>query len=164
MSQPLAPELARLYQETILEHNARPRNLGELPEATHEARLHNPLCGDQVTLRLVVRPAPDGDGDGARITAARFVGDSCALCRASASLLTLRVTADGGLRTAAALALGAALRRAVTPGLAAAAEGDPPLGELAALTGVRDVPSRRRCATLPWEALEQALAPTRPRA
>ncbi|MFO0573650.1 MAG: iron-sulfur cluster assembly scaffold protein [Polyangia bacterium] len=159
MSQPLAPELARLYQETILEHNARPRNLGELPGATHEARLHNPLCGDQVTLRLVVSGEGEGPGEGARITAARFVGDSCALCRASASLLTLRVTADGGLGPAGALALGAALRHAVTPGLAPAAAGEPPLGELQALTGVRDVPSRRRCATLPWEALEQALAP-----
>lgn len=161
MSQPLAPELARLYQETILEHDARPRNLGELPGATHEARLANPLCGDQVTLRLLVR----GEGEGARIAAARFVGDSCALCRASASLLTLRVTADGGLPPSEALAAGAALRHAVMPGPAAPAPEDgPPLGELAALTGVRDVPSRRRCATLPWEALEQALAPAKPRA
>jgi nitrogen fixation NifU-like protein len=158
MSQPpLSPALARLYQDTILEHNARPRNCGELPDATHEASAHNPLCGDQVTLRLRL--------DGERITAARFVGDGCALSRASASLLTLRVAGskegEDGLSREAALSLAAALRRSVSPEYRG--EDDEELGELAALGGVRSVPSRRRCATLPWEALEAALTRDRTR-
>lgn len=149
MSQPpLPPALARLYQETILEHNARPRNSGELSDATHEASLHNPLCGDEVTLRLRL--------DGDRIVAARFAGEGCALSRASASLLTLRVE---GLQREAALELAAALHRSVAPEYAGT--DDPLLGELAALGGVRGVPSRRRCATLPWEALASALAALR---
>jgi nitrogen fixation protein NifU and related proteins len=149
----MTPALSSLYQAVILDHNARPRNLGPLPGHTHEASEHNPLCGDRVTLRLRIE-------DGA-ITAASFEGDGCALSRASASLLTLAVT---GRTPDEALALDGELTRLLSPGPETAetegAAGAGHLGDLTALQGVRDVPARRRCATLPWEALRAALAPT----
>ena len=46
--------LKQLYQEVIVERHKAPRNQGPLPGATHEATAHNPLCGDEVTLRLVM--------------------------------------------------------------------------------------------------------------
>jgi nitrogen fixation protein NifU and related proteins len=139
------PALRDLYQAIILDHNARPRNLGPLPGRTHEARAHNPLCGDTVTLRLAL-----GDG---RIAEARFEGQGCALSRASASLLTLAVT---GKTREEAIALAAELDRLIGADHDHADRAT--LGDLTALEGVRDVPARRRCATLPWEALRSALA------
>jgi nitrogen fixation NifU-like protein len=140
----MTPALRDLYQGIILEHNARPRNFGPLPSATREAQAHNPLCGDRVTLRLQV--------EGGRIAALGFEGDGCALSRASASLLTLALA---GKTPDEAGAIAGELEALVTPG---AAEADRAmLGELTALEGVREVPARRRCATLPWEALREAL-------
>jgi nitrogen fixation NifU-like protein len=142
----LPPELAALYQGVILEHNARPRNVGPLAAPTREARAHNPLCGDTVTLRLRI--------EGGRIMEARFEGESCALCRASASLLTLAVA---GRTAEEAGAISAELHKLLSRGPEHAEADAARLGDLAALQGVRDVPARRRCATLPWEALGAAL-------
>jgi nitrogen fixation NifU-like protein len=142
----LSPELAGLYQLIILNHNARPRNFGPLASPTREARAHNPLCGDTVTLRLRI--------EGGRIAEARFEGESCALCRASASLLTLAVA---GSTAEEAAAIAGELAKLLSRGPEHAEADVARLGDLAALSGVREVPARRRCATLPWEALAAAL-------
>ena len=150
----MTPTLASLYQGIILEHNARPRNCGPLAFCTHEARAHNPLCGDTVALRLRV--------DAGTITAAGFEGDGCALCRASASLLTLAVTGHTPIE---ATALADAIDALVSPTHDPSPEPEEEerrLGDLVALRGVREVPARRRCATLPWEALRAALGPILP--
>lgn len=157
--------LAELYQGVILQHNDSPQNFGPLPDATHHAALHNALCGDQITLRLrLTVPEPPGTPV---IAQACFEGESCAVARASASLMTGMVI---GQSPQQALALGERLRAFLQPGGPAphkTGQTAPPpstddagLGELVALQGVRDVPSRLRCATLPWEALARALQNT----
>ncbi len=133
--------LKALYNELILEHDRRPRNLGPLPSATHEAGEDNPLCGDEITLRLL---APAG-----RIEVARFEGRGCALSRASASLMT---EALAGRRFDEALALARAFEASL------AGEGPAPAPGLEAFAGVRDFPSRATCAALAWRALRAALA------
>ena len=143
----MTPELAGLYQRLILEHNARPRNCGPLPSSTHEASMSNPLCGDTVTLRLRLTEE--------RIVEVAFEGDGCALARASASLLTLALA---GRTKEEATVIAAELFKLLTRGPEHEQADRALLGELAALEGVRDVPARRRCATLPWEALGLALA------
>ena len=45
-------DLRDLYQEVILDHSKKPRNFGPLDHANHEAKGHNPLCGDRVTVFL----------------------------------------------------------------------------------------------------------------
>jgi nitrogen fixation NifU-like protein len=70
-----------LYQEQILDHYKHPRNKGPLPGARMEARDTNPLCGDEVILRMKV----DGSH---RISDVRFEGQGCAISQASASMLT----------------------------------------------------------------------------
>lgn len=74
--------MSRLYTPTVLEHFRHPRNFGSLPDAdgTHEA--FNPLCGDRIRVEVKV--------DEGRVIAARFRGDACAICVATASLLTER--------------------------------------------------------------------------
>lgn len=143
----MSPVLRELYQKRILELNARPLNFGPLPGHTHEALLHNPLCGDTVTLRLRVEDSV--------VREARFEGQGCALSRASASLLSVAVL---GATPAQALALAAELSRFLARGHEQAEVDRARLGELVALEGVREVPSRLRCATLPWEALARCLA------
>src|SRR5918999_4166023 len=73
----------QLYQEVILDHNRKPRNWGTLSDATHQAEGLNPLCGDR--LQLGVKVAGDA------IAAIAFEGESCAICKASASMMTTAV-------------------------------------------------------------------------
>ncbi len=135
-------ELRDLYQEVILDHNRRPRNFGVL-EGAREAVGHNPLCGDRVT--VYVKLDADSVGEIA------FTGSGCAISKASASLMTDAVR---GMPTSEVHTLFAAFQDAVTGRRDVP---DDELGKLAVLTGVRDYPSRVKCATLAWHALEDAL-------
>src|SRR5690606_1055509 len=73
-------DLRELYQEVIFDHNRKPRNFHEMPEADHVADGHNPLCGDRLTVYLRIE-----DG---RIADVSFEGHGCAISTASASLMT----------------------------------------------------------------------------
>ncbi|MGI9261103.1 MAG: Fe-S cluster assembly sulfur transfer protein SufU [Woeseiaceae bacterium] len=137
-------ELQELYRELILDHARSPRHFGKLEDATHQAEGINPLCGDKLKMYFAV----DSDG---LITDARFEGSGCAISVASASLLTDTVI---GLSTDAALGKFAGVVGALT----GSAQADPEdLGKLAALLGVREFPSRVKCATLSWHALNAAI-------
>ena len=139
-------DLDELYQELIVDHGRRPRNVGPLPDASHHACGHNPLCGDKLTLLLRVQ--------GDVVEEARFAGEGCAISTASASLMTQAVK---GLTTAQAEALYHRFHALVTEGVA-----DPEsLGKLAAFAGVRRFPARVKCASLAWHTLEAALHPER---
>jgi len=72
-----------LYRDYILDHYKNPRNYGELPGATHRYHDTNPLCGDEITMFLLV--------DGDRVQDVRFTGRGCAISQASASMLTEEV-------------------------------------------------------------------------
>jgi nitrogen fixation protein NifU and related proteins len=135
--------LRELYQEIILDHYRRPRNFGPLEGATHQAAGHNPLCGDQVKVYL------DLDGGGA-IGRIGFEGAGCAISTASASLMTEAVA---GLPVDDARRLFQRFHDLLTH----KGEPDGELGDLEALAGVRDLPVRIKCATLPWHTLKAAL-------
>src|SRR5690242_16359272 len=72
-----------LYQEVILDHNRKPRNWGQLADASHRAEGLNPLCGDHIWVTLRV--------EAGHIAALAFEGESCAICKASASMMTANV-------------------------------------------------------------------------
>jgi nitrogen fixation NifU-like protein len=76
---------ATLYHPTILERDRQPRCAGPLPEATHQATVDNPLCGDVLTMRLQLEGAT-AEAPGGRVVAAAFEGRGCAVSRAAASL------------------------------------------------------------------------------
>ena len=69
-----------LYLEVILDHYKNPRNKDELDNFTHEAKGHNPLCGDHISIQLIM--------DGEEISDVKFTGSGCAISTASASILT----------------------------------------------------------------------------
>lgn len=141
-----AGELRELYRELILDHARSPRHFGRLEPVTHHASGINPLCGDKLELYLEV--------EGDRIRAASFEGSGCAISVASASLLTETVT---GLTTADASAWSQRLSASLTGTDEAVDGNDEGLGKLRALRGVREFPSRVKCATLAWRALDAAL-------
>jgi nitrogen fixation NifU-like protein len=137
-------DLTELYQSVILDHNRRPRNFGELADASHTADGRNPLCGDQLTVWLRM--------DGDMIAEARFVGSGCAISKASASLMTAAVK---GRSRADAEALFERFHRLVL-GKPAADEGTP-LGQLVVFSTVSRFPVRVKCASLAWHTLKAAL-------
>ena len=116
-----------LYSDVIRDRWRRPRHRGDLPGANAVAEDVNPLCGDRVRLMLAI--APEG-----RITEARFVGDSCAICTASSDVVADLVSGR-------------------TRNEAAALE----VSDLLAVLQAEIRPTRMRCVTLPLSVLAQAL-------
>ena len=135
-------DLRDLYQEVILDHYRHPHNFGPLAGANRHAEGFNPLCGDRLTLHLKVV-------DGV-IEAACFEGEGCAISTASASLMT---DALKGKTEAEAEALFAGFHALLTGETPASTM----LGKLQVLAGVREFPTRIKCATLAWHTLHAAL-------
>jgi nitrogen fixation protein NifU and related proteins len=137
-------DLSDLYQSVILDHNRSPRNSRPMPGADREAEGFNPLCGDR--LRVCLKLAPGGVIDDVS-----FEGVGCAISQASASLMT---TVIKGKSSAEALELFDRFHEMLTGSGPETASG---LGKLAVFSGVREFPSRVKCASLAWHALRSAL-------
>jgi nitrogen fixation NifU-like protein len=146
-----ADELRELYRELILDHARSPRHFGKLADSTHSAEGINPLCGDK--LKMYFRISESG-----LIDDACFEGSGCAISVASASLLTDTVI---GMSTRDALRFFDALVASL--GTDGDSDGDDhtattvDLGKLKALQGVKEFPSRVKCASLAWHALNSAI-------
>ncbi|UCF18357.1 MAG: SUF system NifU family Fe-S cluster assembly protein [Gemmatimonadota bacterium] len=138
-------DLRELYQQVIIEHSRSPRNFKDLEGANHSAEGYNPLCGDQVTVFVVVE-----DGT---IRDISFKGSGCAISKASASLMTAAVK---GMTVAEAEELFGRFREMVTSEHDAEID-EEGLGKLAVFSGVREFPVRVKCATLAWHTLHAAL-------
>ena len=131
-----------MYRDTILDHNQNPRNRGHLDHATKTVGMLNPTCGDQIELELLIVDDKVAD--------IRFAGQGCSISMASASMMTEAVK---GKTVEEALALARDFKGFLT--------GTQPvheLGDLEALQGVSQFPSRVKCATLAHNALEKALS------
>lgn len=138
-------DLQDLYQEVILDHNRRPRNFREMTGANHRAEGFNPLCGDKLTLYV--------DVEGGVIRDVSFVGSGCAISKASASLMTEAIK---GKTIADAEAMFTRFHDMVTSAHDSASDfGD--LGKLSVLIGVREFPTRIKCASLAWHTLKAAV-------
>ncbi len=137
-------DLRDLYQEVVIDHGRHPRNFHSLEHATHNADGYNPLCGDRLTLYIEIR-------DGV-IRDVAFKGSGCAISTASASLMTDHLK---GKTPEQATVVFEHFHRLLTED---DAEPDTEtLGKLAVFAGVREYPSRVKCATLAWHTLQAAL-------
>jgi len=134
---------SELYQSIILDHNRAPRNFRPMPESTRHAEGYNPLCGDQLRVWLKL--------DGDRIADVSFQGSGCAISKASASLMTMVVK---GKTREEAVRIFDSFHRMVT-GQGGPADDLP--AKLAVFAGVREFPTRVKCASLSWHALKAAL-------
>jgi nitrogen fixation protein NifU and related proteins len=116
------------YGDVVREHFRHPRNQGPLPSANRSAEGVNPLCGDRVRIAVTL----DERG---QIAEARFVANACAICVAAASLLTehlQQLSASDAMRVSDE--------------------------DMLMMIGATVPAGRKRCATLPLEALRRALA------
>lgn len=137
----MSAELDELYQSIILDHNRRPKNFREMPDATARAEGMNPLCGDQLIVWLKL--------DGDTIGDVSFRGQGCAISKASASMMTAAV--KGKTRVEA---------ERLFEDVHALVTGHPngaDVGSLKALAGVSRFPLRVKCASLAWHAMKSAL-------
>ena len=137
-------ELTDLYQEVILDHNRRPHNFRVIDEATAKQEGYNPLCGDRLTLYLTL--------DDDVIKDVSFQGIGCAISKASASLMTDAVK---GKTVAEARDLFEHFHAMITSDTDTVAED---LGKLSVLAGVREFPTRIKCASLAWHTMKAAVA------
>lgn len=135
-----ATDLQNLYRQIVLDHSRHPRNQRRPEHPGREAEGHNPLCGDKI--RVYARLRADSLEDIA------FEASGCAICVAAASLMSEAVK---GRQGTAVRALAHQFEEALASGSGNLS------GDLAALTGVSQYPSRIRCATLPWKTLIAAL-------
>ena len=138
-------DLDELYQSIILDHNRRPRNYGEPARCSHHASGRNPLCGDEVTVWMTVEHDV--------ITDIHFVGQGCAISKASSSLMTVAVR---GKTCDEALTMFDRVHELLTGKVDPIAERKT-LGQIAALGGVSRFPVRVKCASLGWHAFRNAL-------
>jgi nitrogen fixation NifU-like protein len=141
----MSDDLHDLYQDIILDHNKRPRHYGALADYTHTAEGYNPICGDKLTIFLVL--------NGDHIEAVQFESACCAICKSSASMMTEVLTGKTLAEAEVAFKRVADLL-STELNLEADLSVD---GEIAALAGVRKFAARIKCATLPWHAYFAAL-------
>jgi nitrogen fixation NifU-like protein len=141
-------ELRDLYQNVILDHYKKPRNFRKLEGADRSAEGYNPLCGDRVIVFLRL--------EGDVVKEVTFVGSGCAICTASASLLTERL--KGKTRAEAETLFRRFHELVAGEGEPGESDEGPELGKLEVFAGVREFPLRVKCATLPWHTFRAALA------
>jgi nitrogen fixation NifU-like protein len=133
-----------MYQDIILDHYRKPHNhAGQLDEEDVHVHHSNPLCGDEMDLRIRV---VDDHLDGVV-----FSGEGCSISQASASAMTQAVT---GRELDDVLELSEAVRQMM--------HGEDPerlddLGDGIAFQGVAKFPVRVKCALLSWMAVRDAI-------
>jgi nitrogen fixation protein NifU and related proteins len=136
-------DLTDLYQQVILDHCKHPRNFKVMPSPTCMAQGHNPICGDQLKLYLLM--------EGDIIKDISFVGDGCCISKASASLLTESVKgkAKGEVKVL--------FDKVHDMLMTGKTKDDENIGKLAVFAGVHRFPMRVKCAVLPWHAVLSAV-------
>ncbi|MBC7415013.1 MAG: SUF system NifU family Fe-S cluster assembly protein [Herminiimonas sp.] len=137
-------DMKALYQEVILDHNRKPRNFGPLDQASHRAEGHNPLCGDHLSVALGM--------EGQTIDRIAFEGESCAICKASASMMTVAVKGKALPQVQVLIHEFLAMATGKLD-----LDGPHQIGRLAVFSGVRNLPTRVKCAILPWHTLQAAI-------
>jgi len=139
-------DLQDLYQRAIVDHYRNPRNFRRLDRANRHANGHNSLCGDKLTVYLETEKGVIKD--------IGFTGEGCAIFMASASMMTEIVKLKTLKEVNAISERFYQLMdksREMPPEPAAT-------DALAAFSGVRGYPARIKCATLPWQTLQKAVA------
>jgi len=138
-------ELRDLYQEIILDHNKNPRNYGKLNDHTHKAEGFNPMCGDHYSIYLKI--------ENDRITDVSFDGAGCAISKSSASMMTATLK---GKTVEEAKKMFDEFKNMMTSDKPCV-EVPKEICKVEPLQGVREFPTRIKCATLIWHTMNNAL-------
>ena len=142
-------DLKELYQDIILEHGKSPRNFGKCEKHTHEAKGHNPLCGDQVQIYLKLN-------DKKKVENLTFEGSGCAISIASTSIMTELVKGKS-LEIAKKIVFDFLNMIKNTSEIKSDQLNDEQKIKIMSLSGVKQYPMRVKCATLAWHTLTSAI-------
>ena len=142
-------DLKQLYQDIILEHGKSPRNFGKCEKYTHEAKGHNPLCGDQVHVYLKLNNEKNVDN-------VTFEGTGCAISIASTSIMTELVKGKS-LEVAKKIVLDFLNMIKNTQEIKSNDLDEDQKIKIMSLSGVKKYPMRVKCATLAWHTLTSAI-------
>ena len=142
-------ELKELYQEIILDHGKNPRNKGICKDHSHDAKAHNPLCGDKVHVYIKLDKEK-------KVLDLSFEGEGCAISLASASILTetlkgkditfaKKVTEDflSMVKNKTKITVNSLTEDQITT--------------ITSLSGVQEFPMRVKCATMVWHTFMSAV-------
>ncbi|EIJ80665.1 SUF system FeS assembly protein, NifU family [Bacillus methanolicus PB1] len=135
--------LDTLYRQVIMDHYKNPRNKGVLEDGSLTVNLNNPTCGDRIHLTMKVE-----DG---KVIDAKFEGEGCSISLSSASMMTQAIK---GKKIEEAIKLSKIFSNMMQ---GKEYDEDLDLGDIEALQGVSKFPSRIKCATLAWKAMEKGL-------
>lgn len=135
-------KLDRLYQTVVAEHSKHPHHHGFL-EGVEAIQLHNPTCGDVISLTVRVEEGVISD--------IAFAGDGCSISTASASMMTDSVLGKPLAEVQDLAEIFSNMVQGQTD------DRQKELGDAAFLAGVAQFPQRIKCATLAWNALKKAL-------
>ena len=142
--------LESLYQEIILDHYRHPHHAGLREPFDAEVRHVNPVCGDEVTLRVTLK-----DSDGGPVVAdVSYDALGCSISQASASVLSDLVIGRPAIE-------GMKIHDEFLALMQSQGEGVPDedvLGDAVAFAGVSKFPARIKCALLAWMAWKDATA------
>ena len=142
-------ELKELYQEIILDHGKNPRNKGQCDKYNHEAKGHNPLCGDKVQIFLKLNSKK-------KVEDVSFEGEGCAISLASASILT--ETLKGKDLNVAKLITNDFLNMIKNEiKFTVNSLNEDQKTTIMSLSGVKQFPMRVKCATMAWHTFVSAL-------
>ena len=141
--------LKELYQDIILEHGKSPRNFGKCEKYTHEAKGHNPLCGDQVHVFLKLNNEKNVDN-------VTFQGSGCAISIASTSIMTELVKGKS-LEVAKKIVIDFLNMIKNTQEIKSNHLDEDQKIKIMSLSGVKQYPMRVKCATLAWHTLTSAI-------
>ena len=142
-------DLKQLYQDIILEHGKSPRNFGKCEKYTHEAKGHNPLCGDQVHVYLKLNNEKNVDN-------VTFEGTGCAISIASTSIMTELVKGKS-LEVAKKIVIDFLNMIKNTQEIKSKDLDEDQKIKIMSLSGVKQYPMRVKCATLAWHTLTSAI-------
>ena len=136
-------ELRELYQEVILDHGKNPRNFGVLEQYTCTAEGHNPMCGDQLTVYIDIKDDIVSD--------VSYRARGCAISIASASIMSSMIKG----RTIEEVHILFDKLHKLCTGQEVADDDD--TEKLRVLSGVSEFPTRVKCATMSWHAVDSAI-------
>ena len=142
-------DLKQLYQDIILEHGKSPRNFGKCEKYTHQAKGHNPLCGDQVQVYLKLNNEK-------KVEDLTFEGSGCAISIASTSIMTELVKGKS-VETAKKIVIDFLNMIKSTSEIKSNDLSNEQKMTVMSLSGVKQYPMRVKCATLAWHTLNSAI-------
>ena len=142
-------DLKELYQDIILEHGKSPRNFGKCEKYTHEAKGHNPLCGDQIQIYLKLNNEK-------KVEDLSFVGSGCAISIASTSIM-IELVKGKSIKIAKKIIIEFLNMIKNTSEIESDNLDEDQKMKIMSLSGVKQYPMRVKCATLAWHTLTSAI-------